>query len=135
MTKPTTIEFATMATAHARINQLESLLGLPLSAAQPDQFFIDKAWDEIERLEGQLAAKPAQAAATPTTGKPVAAPVAAAEKVDPATSAIELRGVARAAAAQREGRTAKPTPSASAAPLIGVMRAAKAQEALNASRK
>ncbi|MEY2499822.1 MAG: hypothetical protein QOI07_156 [Verrucomicrobiota bacterium] len=135
MTKPTTLQFATMATAHARINQLESLLGLPLSAEQP---VIGKAWDEIDRLEALLAAKPTQPA-TPTTPAAPTKPTPAAndEVTDPPTNAPqhELRGIARAAAAQREGRTAKPTPTVSAKLLVGIMRAAKGQEEINRRSK
>jgi hypothetical protein len=127
------LEYKTPAQAHARVNQLQAQLGLALTA-EPEAF-INKAWDEIERLEALVDAKPAAAQTTPVVTATKPAPKV--EFTDPLAHVTkdELRGIARAAAAQREGRTAKPTPGASTAPLIGVMRAAKAQEALNARKK
>lgn len=121
--KPTTaLEFKTAAQAHARINQLEASLGLPLSAQNP---MINEAWDRIEQLETQLAAKPT----TPPQAKPSAP---AASHVDPSAPAKkELHGVERAAAALREGRTAKPTPTGDGMPATGWGKAARAQEARN----
>jgi hypothetical protein len=132
MTKPTTIQFATAATAHARINQLEALLSLPLSA---EQINIGLAWDRIDELEAR---QNSENKATTPTAKPAATrPAPKTEFTDPLAHVTkdELRGIARAAAAQREGRTAKPTPKASTAPLTGVMRAAKAQQELNRKNK
>lgn len=129
MTDPT-IDYKTVAQTHARINQLEALLGLTLSAEEP---VIDKAWLRIEELEKMLEEKPG--ATTPPAPKPSQSKaVPSAGEADPIKPA-ELHGVMRAAAAQREGRTAKPTPKASTAPLTGVMRAAKAQDELNRQRQ
>jgi hypothetical protein len=120
----TTIQFATAATASARIAQLQAQLGLSLTATPPT---IDQSWDLIEQLEAKLAetSSPASTAVAQHAATPTA-------KVDPLAAKPDssLFGVARAAAAQREGRTAKPTPTASSG-LTGVMRAAAAQEQLN----
>jgi hypothetical protein len=123
--KPTTaLEFKTAAQAHARINQLEASLSLPLSAENP---VIDAAWDRIEQLEAQLAAKSTAAPPAKTTTQ-------AAPHVD-APAKKELHGVERAAAALREGRTAKPTPTGDGMPATGWGKAARAQEARNQKLK
>jgi hypothetical protein len=124
--RTTTIQFATAATASARITQLQAQLGLPLTAAPQT---IEQSWDLIEELETQLAAKGDLVVATPAKATPA--------KVAPAIAKVtaakpELFGIQRAAAALREGRTA--TPTASTVPLTGVMRAAAAQEKINARR-
>jgi uncharacterized coiled-coil protein SlyX len=126
MKQTTALEFKTAAQAHARINQLEASLSLPLSALNP---MINEAWDRIEQLEAQLAAKSTAAPPTKTTTQTLS-------HVDPSAPAKkELHGVERAAAALREGRTAKPTPTGDGMPENGWGKAARAQEARNQKLK
>lgn len=109
------LEYKTTRQAHARVNQLQGLLSLPLTAAATT---IDGDWDEIARLEDLLAAKPTTPAAAPKEAK-VDPPIA---KV----AAPQLTGLARAAAATREHRTQKPTVTGDLMPETGWGRAARA---------
>lgn len=137
MTKSTTIQFATAPQAWARVNQLESQLGLPLSA---EETFIEKAWDRIEELEAQVAGKsttaaPPKAAAAPSS-KPLVDPLKHADPQVVAQLSRKMSGIERAAAAQREGRTAKRVPAADfQMPATGWGKAARAQAKLDAARK
>jgi beta-phosphoglucomutase-like phosphatase (HAD superfamily) len=97
MTNPS-FTYKTGAQCHARINQLEALLSLSLSAEEP---LIDKAWLRITELEKMLEDKPTSA--PPARSTPSKATTQLAAKADP--SATPLYGIERAAAALREGRT------------------------------
>ena len=55
--------YKTDQSAHARINQLEAQLGLPLSGAD-DVLTLDEKWDKIEALEARLTAQGAKATTT-----------------------------------------------------------------------
>jgi hypothetical protein len=128
-----TLHYKSAAQCQARINQLEARLSLPLSA---EVSCIDEAWLKIDQLEKMLADKSgSKGEPTATTQAPpkAASPVRSVA-VDPEKPETELKGFARAAAAQREGRTQKPT-AALAVPQTGWGRAARAQEKLNQKNK
>jgi hypothetical protein len=132
MTKSTTIQFASALTAWARVNQLEAMLSLPLSAEQPN---INLAWNRIDELEAKLADLPeAQRTSTPPASKPnqpKAAPAAQSpSETDPIKPAPELTGLARATHANRDPEKASGK-LIDAMPKTGWGRAARAQQAIN----
>jgi len=120
MTNPS-FTYKTGAQCHARINQLEALLSLPLSAEEP---LIDKAWLRITELEKMLEDKGAPS----TKCAPSKADTQPGAKADP--SAAPLYGVERATAANASRKPATPRPDST--PLTGIRRAIAANAKLQA---
>jgi hypothetical protein len=107
-------KFSTARTAHAEINRLESLLGLPQSQFGHFGFNLTRAHQKIAELESKLKAKAVVQTALPPVAIPVAPKIepekfgleraSAAARVEndkPAEVPIGLTGRARAAAAVR----------------------------------
>jgi hypothetical protein len=122
MTNPS-FTYKTGTQCHARINQLEALLSLPLSA---EESLIDNAWLRITELEKMLGDKPTSV--QPAKSSP---PKADATTVDP--PAAPLYGIARATAANASRKPAIPRPDS--APLTGIRRAMAANVELQEARK
>ena len=127
--KDTTLQFATLETAHARVNQLQATLKLPLTPAAES---IDEEWQNIEALENQLAAKGAAPAAV-SLRQPATVPTAPQPKPS-AVGSMYVGGLARSIAANvGEQRPASSTDETTK--LTGIARAAAANAKLKASRQ
>ena len=129
--KADTLQFATEETAHARVNQLQAQLGIPLTAAAET---INEAWDQIEALESKLTQGTATATAPqPTPTKPAPVTVPSNQPKARNVSAHYVGGLARSIAA-RTGEQA-PAPTTNETELTGIARAAAANAKLQASRR
>jgi hypothetical protein len=127
--KDTTLQFATLETAHARVNQLQATLKLPLTPAAET---IDEEWENIEALEEQLAAKSAAPAAG-TSLNPAVVPPTAPQPKPSAVGSKYVGGLARAIAANTGEKPA--TPNTPGTELTGIARAAAANAKLQSARK
>lgn len=124
--------YPTAELAHLKINSLLTKLGRAPLADSEMIAFMDDYLAKIEELEDELDAKGTAAAPTSPPAKPKSAPPAkASSQAEPEKPATELRGIQRAAHAQRTGNTAKPADPPSALPTTGYGRAARAQQAIN----
>ena len=127
--------YPTAELAHLKINSLLTKLGRATVPESEMIAFMDDYLARIDELEAELAAKSDAPAQPPAPAPAKAKIVVPPTKADAPKSKPELRGVQRAAAAQREGRTQRPTLSASSVPETGWGRAARAQQAINNRKK
>jgi len=127
--KDTTLQFATLEAAHARVNQLQATLKIPLTPAAET---IDQEWQNIEALEAQLAAKGAAPAAV-TSLRPAAASRTTPQPKPSAVGSKYVGGLARAIAANVGEE--QPAPNTPGTELTGIARAAAANARLQAARK